>query len=113
MGDDGCMRELVTEHLPEVLVERAGERLWTDTPERYLRWIMAKTLAARIVYREGVEYLEAMPMAAIAEFAMRYRRHECEREKLAKVIETSSLPERERIAEVLRQAGIVSTIVDG
>lgn len=113
MGDDSCMRELVTEHLPDVLVERAGERLWTDTPERYLRWIMAKTLAARIVYREGVEYLEAMPMAAIAEFAMRYRRHECEREKLAKVLETSSLPDRERIAEVLRQAGIVSTIVDG
>ena len=57
---DDLVRQLVIDHLPPVLVEIAGDRLWQQTPAAYLRWIMAKSLAARIVYREGVEYLAAM-----------------------------------------------------
>jgi len=111
-GDEGRMllRQLVIDHLPLVLVEHAGEDLWTRLPETYLRWMMAKSLAARIVYREGFEYLDAMPMAAIADLALEYLRRELERQKLAESVLGSSLEQRERIAGILCSAGIFATL---
>jgi len=104
------MHQLVKDHLPAVLIDTAGERLWNRTPRPYLKWIMAKSLAGRIVYREGFEYLESMPMGAIAELALRYLRLEIERLRLIAAVRSSNLPDRERLAEVLSEAGIVSTL---
>jgi glutamate dehydrogenase len=108
--DRELIRQLVLDHLPPVLVDTAGDRLWTQTPRPYLRWIMAKSLSARIVYREGFEYLDSMPMAAIAQLAVRYLRLELERDRLADEVASSGLAERERIADVLRHAGILPTV---
>lgn len=109
-ADSDLMRTLVTDHMPAVLVETAGERLWTKTPKAYLRWIQAKSLAARIVYREGFEYLESMPLGAIADIAVRYLRSEVDRATLMKEVEQSNLPSRQRLAEFLNQAGMLSTM---
>ena len=38
--DTALMRQLVTEHLPQVLLDTVGERLWTKMPRQYLKWIM-------------------------------------------------------------------------
>ena len=110
--DVELVRRLVVDHLPPVLVETAGDRLWTQTPRTYLRWIMAKSLAARIVYREGFESLESMPAAAIAELAARYLRLELERTRLIEEVDQSALPSRQRIATLLGEAGILSTMGD-
>ncbi len=104
------MRQLVLDHVPAVLVEHVGDDVFTRLPERYIRWMMAKSLAARIVYREGFEYLDAMPMDAIAELAVRYLGLEIERAYLADEMERSGLPVGERVADLLRSAGIFSTI---
>ena len=108
--DSDLVRRLVVDHLPPVLVETAGDRLWTHTPQTYLRWIMAKSLAARIVYREGFESLESMPANAIADLARRYLRLELERTQLIEEVDQSALPNRERIAKLLNDAGILSTM---
>jgi len=108
--DTDLVRRLVVEHMPPVLLEAAGDRLWERTPKVYLKWIMAKSLAARIVYREGFEYLDAMPLEAIARLAVRYLRLEQERNRLAEDLEGADLPDRDRIITVLREAGILSTI---
>jgi hypothetical protein len=71
---------------------------------------MAKSLAARIVYREGFEYLESLPVSAIADLAVRYLRLEAERERLIDEISKSQLPDRQRIAELLGEAGILTTL---
>ena len=55
--DAKLMRQLVVDHLPAILLETVGDRLWTKMPAAYLKWIMAKSLAARIVYREGPDDL--------------------------------------------------------
>ncbi len=104
------LKTLVIDHLPPVLVERAGERLWKKTPQRYLKWMMAKSLAARIVYREGFEYLESMSNDAIAELAVRYLDMDLERRRLIESVNKSKLPERERIVDLLARAGILSTL---
>ena len=108
--DSDLVKHLVLDHLPPVLVEKAGDRLWTTTPGRYLKWIMAKSLAARIVYREGFEFLAEMPSQAIAGLAMRFLRLEEERRALIGEVDHSNLPSRQRISELLGDAGILNTM---
>lgn len=108
--DAELLRQVAIDHLPPVLVEAAGERLWNRTPRPYLKWMMAKSLAARIVYREGFEYLDSMPVAAIAELSLRYLRMEKERAELVQRLERSGVPDRERISHLLDRSGILPTL---
>jgi len=104
------LQRLVLEHLPQVLVNRVGDALWTEMPDTYLQWMMAKSLAARIVYREGFEYLETMENADLAGLALRYLDLEEERETLTKEILKSDLQYKDRVAALLHDAGIFSTM---
>ena len=104
------LKRLVVEHLPPILLERVGDSLWTEMPDAYLQWMMAKSLAARIVYREGFEYLETMEDADLAGLALRYLDLEEEREKLTATILSSDLQHKDRVAALLHDAGIFSTM---
>ena len=104
------LKRLVVEHLPPILLERVGDSLWTEMPDGYLQWMMAKSLAARIVYREGFEYLETMEDADLAGLALRYLDLEEEREKLTATILSSDLQHKDRVAALLHDAGIFSTM---
>ena len=104
------LKRLVIEHLPPVLIQRVGDALWTKMPDTYLQWMMAKSLAARIVYREGFEYLETMEDADLAGLALRYLDLEEERETLTKAILSSDLQYKDRVAASLHDAGIFSTM---
>jgi len=103
--DRKLTQELVLEHLPAILVKTAGDRLWDRLPDSYLRWIIAKSLAARIVYKEGLDFLESMPRAAIAEMSVRYLKQERETRLLKTEILESNLPHRTRIAQLLERGG--------
>ncbi len=48
---------LVLEHLPPVLREVAGDRVKSRLPVAYARSIVSSSLAARIVYREGLDWV--------------------------------------------------------
>ena len=104
------LARLIDDHLPPILVETAGERLMTVTPAPYLRWIMAKSLAAHMVYREGYSSLESIPDDNIATLALDYLRLEQDRICLASEVEATSAEHRDRIAAILRQAGILSSM---
>jgi len=104
------LRQLVIDHLPPILVETAGDAVWEKTPAPYLRWIMAKSLAARMVYREGLESIEAMSDSAIAETAIRFLAAEQERRSLAEEVMDSQMVDRDRIARILNQSSILSTL---
>ena len=104
------LKRLVIEHLPQVLVEKVGDALWTEMPDTYLQWMMAKSLAARIVYREGFEYIETMEDADLAGLALRYLDLEEEREILTEEILKSDLQYKDRVAALLHDAGIFSTM---
>ncbi len=95
---------LMEEYLPPVLRERAVGRLRTQLPRGYACDAIAKSLAGTIVYREGLAYLEGMEPAAIADLALRYVEAERETRALASRVLASRLPERERIAALLRSS---------
>lgn len=109
-ADVELMKRLVTDHLPAILLETVGEKLWTHMPKPYLKWIMAKSLAARMVYREGFEFLETVPLGAIVNMGVRYLRLEQERSHLVAEVAQSDLKDRQRIAGLLSEAGILTTL---
>ncbi len=109
-ADAALWQRLILDHLPKVLVETAGDRLWQQIPESYLRWLKAKSLAARIVYHEGFESIESVPSEAVASVAFAYLRAEHERNVLAERIEKSNLAERVQIAALLRSGGILASL---
>ena len=79
-------------------------------PDAYLQWMMAKSLAARIVYREGFEYLETMEDDDLAIIALRYLDLEQQRSALISELSESNLNSREIITSLLRYSGIFSTM---
>jgi glutamate dehydrogenase len=104
------MQYLVFDHLPQILLETANERLWTNLPRAYLKWMMAKSLSTRVIYREGFEYLESMPMSAIASLSVRYLRMELERARLRDDLLKKNGPNAQRVADLLERSGILPTI---
>lgn len=58
---------LVRAHLPPSLVEAAGADFASRMPAAYITQTIATVAATRIVYREGVDYLERRADAALAD----------------------------------------------
>lgn len=110
--DWNLVRQLVVEHLPSVLVEKVGDALWERLPRAYMKGMIAASLASRIVYKEGLDYLETMPMAAVADFAIRYLRQERQTAVLLDEVLQSHLPHKNRIAELLARGGTRSALGD-
>ncbi len=98
-------RRLVTDHLPAVLVERAGDRIFEQLPLPYLHRTMAARLAGRIVYREGLTYLEGLTSPELGEIALRFLLQEHETRGLLAELEASDLPSRARIATLIQRLG--------
>jgi glutamate dehydrogenase len=105
-------KSLVIEHLPATLTTYAGDRIWKAIPEAYLNWLMAKRLAANIVYREGIDFFAGMDAAAIAETSRRYLEKDLENKKLIEAVRKSSVADRERIATLLERAGTRGGLAD-
>ncbi len=105
-------KSLVIEHLPPTLTSYAKDRIWKAIPESYLVWLMAKRLAANIVYREGIDFFASMDPTAIAETSRRYLEKEIENQKLISAVRASSLPERERLITLLERAGTRGALSD-
>jgi glutamate dehydrogenase len=104
-NDVPLLRGLVREHLPKVLLEMAEDRIWNQMRPAYRRWMMASVLAAKIVYREGLDYLEPVPTAALGALALKYLRQERETHALIEALAKSDLAERDRIIELLERSG--------
>ncbi len=109
-GQIEVMATVLRDHLPEILCETAADRLKERLPLAYRRWLIAKSLAARIVYREGIEAVEAVEAESIGPLAAEFLQREIDREGLADEVDGSSMPHAAEIANLLRTTSILSTI---
>lgn len=107
------MRDLLDmvgdKHLPKKLREVADERLITRVPWAYVRNVVACMLSSRIVYKEGLAYVEKLPDSRLAEIALRYVMEERAIRHLVEGVlgrEELTGDERARAAELLQQAGV-------
>lgn len=101
----GMIRELIQSHIPPSLRQKAGDRVWTDLPDSYVREIVCSTLAARIVYREGLDYLRETPDSHLTTLVFNYLSHELENLKYVAQVESSGLPDAKLISRILRVGG--------
>ena len=62
------------ETLPKRLKEYAGDRVRTHFPLEYQHAAIACVLATKLVYNEGINFVEAQPDSKIAERAIAYYR---------------------------------------
>ncbi|MFK8032363.1 MAG: NAD-glutamate dehydrogenase domain-containing protein [Gammaproteobacteria bacterium] len=106
----GRSRELVLRHLPPVLGERCGDRVFDTIPKAYLHRIISSSLASKIVYREGLDWLESMSSDSIAQLAEHYFVEEAFIEKMANDIRGSNLENREAIADLLEAGGVAAAL---
>jgi len=109
-ADLAIMESGIAGHLPEILLATAGDRMEERMPPAYRRWLIAKSIAARIVYREGLESVEAVECDSIPELAVEFLRREQQREQLAAEVDASVMDHAADIATLLRTTSILSTI---
>ena len=103
---------MVREHIPQVLLETVGERIMTALPRPYLEWMVAKSVASRIVYREGIDFFASMETSAIGEVAHRYLSADRSLRSLVAEVRASGIPHAERIASLLERAGARAALFD-
>ncbi len=104
--------EVIRDHLPAVLMETVGERVYTGLPRPYLSWMAAKHLASRIVYREGIDFFAGMDPTAIGAIVLGYLRTDGETRQLLAEVRASGLPHAERIAALLERAGTRAALME-
>ena len=102
--DRAALAPVAAAHLPSTLVEAAGPGL-KRLPRAYRDRTVAARLASRIVYREGVEFVDRVPEDRLGQFCIEYFRVEQEAEGLVTQVVDAGLPGAQRIAELLRAGG--------
>jgi hypothetical protein len=63
---------LAEEHLPAKLASVATDRLATRVPKEYLKCTIASALASRMVYQEGIQFIEMQDPKALGGLAFDY-----------------------------------------
>lgn len=104
-ADRDGTRGLVLEHLPPSLVTAAGDDLLDRLPSAYLDRVVASSLAADLVYREGDAFFEGLDDGAVGRLALRYLRESRRVRALIAEVEGSDLPNREAIVALLDLGG--------
>ncbi|KAK1946548.1 NAD-specific glutamate dehydrogenase [Phytophthora citrophthora] len=110
--DDVCAEDqqvlftLIEEHLPPKLRELALDRVQQNVPLAYIRSIVASSLASKIVYREGLQFTEALPDSNLGNMALQYLKQEKKVQRLVHDVRASQLPNKDDIADLLARGGV-------
>ncbi len=103
--DPALLESVVQEHLPETLRRLAGDRAVRRLPPAYARSIVAKSLAARLVYREGLAWVNALGSDHLGATALRYLRAERDARILAEAVRAGQGFDAARVAALIERAG--------
>ncbi|MSR43917.1 MAG: hypothetical protein EXS15_00955 [Phycisphaerales bacterium] len=111
-ADRDLFREVILSHMPRELTATVGERIFRELPAPYLEWVVAKGVASRIVYREGIDFFASMESTAVAEIALRYLQKEREMRGLIREVHDGNLAHGARIASLLERAGTRAALLE-
>ena len=95
-------------HLPESLANHAFDRFASQVPLAYAKNIVSSSLATKIVYREGVSFIEQQNNETIAQNAFKYLEEEMDIAKLKIQLMEGNLDEdaKETIYKILDNGGV-------
>ena len=89
MSDDQIqlLTPLIKNHLPKIMAEMGFHRLHENVPKQYILAAIASSLASKIVYTEGINFVRAQPPENLADLALKYIAKEREIALLEKTLE--------------------------
>ena len=101
---------LVINNLPKKLAEVAGDRVRSRFPVQYQRNAIASSLASRLVYNEGIHFVECQPDVDLAERAIAYYRESLKVDSLVDKLKTKGVAdltdeERGRLTDLVKKGG--------
>jgi len=97
----------VSAQLPPALAEsQHAPKLPERLPLEYQKSTVAKSLASRLVYREGLAFVEALPDARLPVFALSYLEEEKHVKDLADAIAASGHGYAEQVETLLLKGGV-------
>jgi len=91
-------------------VDVAGERLINDLPLAYVKAMIAASLASKMVYAEGVDFVDNLDERLLAEAACNYLRQTDKIRIMMSEIEGSSLDNKDNLLAILKHAGTRSAL---
>jgi glutamate dehydrogenase len=103
--DRELAKQMIRDHLPKVLFDFAGDRVWTSLPASYQTWIIANRLASSIAYREGMDFFDGCTSAEIADLARRYMKSDLANRDIVAKVRASALADKDHIAALLERGG--------
>lgn len=109
LSEDNKYR-LVAESLPKKLVDVAGERLVNDLPLAYVKAMIAASLASKMVYAEGVDFVDGLDERLLAEAACNYLQLTDKIQGMMEEIEGSTLENKETLLAILKHSGARSAL---
>lgn len=107
LEDDPDLCEVLFQYCPPILIERYKERLIKNAPRRHLYAVIAAFTASRIVYAEGMGWLEEI--AEVKGLDSVVRAYLLQEERLARFVAElrgSDIGDRDAIAHILEGAGM-------
>jgi glutamate dehydrogenase len=103
--DRELAKQMIRDHLPKVLFEFAGDRVWASLPASYQTWIIANRLASSIAYREGMDFFDGCSSTEIADLARRYMKSDLANRDIVAKVRASALADKDHIAALLERGG--------
>ena len=97
---------LVREQLPPSLYEPHAARLPEKLPWEYQSAMISSGLASRLVYREGLSFVEHISDERLGRFALRYLQQEEVVRSLAKQVKQHGAPYASQVEELLLRGGV-------
>merc|ERR1711975_61480 len=86
-------QHVLCEHLPGDATKSLVGKLQERVPRQYQNAIVACVLASRMVYKEGVRFIDSLPAEGLAELALRYMQAERQvHEELLPALEACDMP---------------------
>jgi glutamate dehydrogenase len=107
------VRDTVLAYLPPVLVDKAGERVFSRLPPSYRAQLVCTSIAADLVYSEGLDYFRDVPEAPLTDLCLAYVLRQRATADLVREVEASALPRAREIAELLRVGGTRAALKSG
>lgn len=101
---DEFFMDLVLTHCPKVLVEKYRMRILERLPLAHKIAILSAYMASNIVYREGLGWLDRIPVEQRYGVCLSYMKNDKLRGELMASVDKSTLPNKDKILAILQRS---------
>jgi glutamate dehydrogenase len=113
-GDDELegLMGLVKTHLPKKMADMAFDRCKDNLPHQYLLAAIASSLASKMVYQEGVNFVKSQPKENLSKLALKYIQVEKEIYELEAALAAGDMSDeqRARVMDLVHRGGVRTSL---